>query len=123
MARKFDINPNDRLENNKQDSNATEIIPVQNESEGDKKEGEAVTNKQGKSNPADSLPKKPKYLQLNITNYQDYISLMAEHKKTVTGKYMSMTKYILQLIEADKQKNIELYTKLEEIEKMKREII
>ena len=42
---------------------------------------------------------------------------MAEHEKTVTGKYMSMTKYILQLIEADKQKNIELYTKLEEIEK------
>lgn len=96
---------------------------AQNESEGDKKEGEAVANKQGKSNPADPPPKKTKYLQLNITNYQDYISLMAEHEKTVTGKYMSMTKYILQLIEADKQKNIELYTKLEEIEKMKREII
>ncbi len=123
MARKFDKNPNNRLENNEQNSNAKEIIPAQNESEGDKKEGEAIINKQGQSNSADSLPKKPKYLQLNITDYQDYISLMAEHEKAVTGKYMSMTKYILQLIEADKQKNIELYTKLEDIEKMKREII
>ncbi len=118
MARKFDKNPNNRLENNEQNSNAKETIPAQNENE-----GEAIINKQGQSNSADSLPKKPKYLQLNITDYQDYISLMAEHEKTVTGKYMSMTKYILQLIEADKQKNIELYTKLEEIEKMKREII
>lgn len=123
MARKFDKNPNDRLKNNEQNSNETKIIPAQNKSEGDKKEGEAVMNKQGKSNPADSPQKKPKYLQLNITDYQDYISLMAEHEKDVTGKYVSMTKYILQLIEADKQKNIKLYTKLENIEKMKREII
>lgn len=123
MAKNFDKNPNDILGNNKQDSNTTQIIPSQNKSEGDKKEGEAVVNKQGESNPADPPSKKPKYLQLNITDYQDYISLMAEHEKTVTGKYMSMTKYILQLIEADKQKNIKLYTKLEEIEKMKREII
>lgn len=123
MARKFDKNPNDRLKNNEQNSNETKIIPAQNKSEGDKKEGEAVMNKQGKSNPADSPQKKPKYLQLNITDYQDYISLMAEHEKDVTGKYVSMTKYILQLIEADKQKNIKLYTKLENIEKMKREIV
>ncbi len=114
MARKFDKNPNNRLENNEQNSNATKIIPSQNKKE---KEEKVVINKT-------NLPsKKPKYLQLNITDYQDYISLMAEHEKDVTGKYMSMTKYILQLIEADKQKNIELYTKLENIEKMKREII
>lgn len=92
----------------------------QNESEGDKKEGEVAINEGGKSDPP---LKKTKYLQLNITDYQDYISLMAEHEKDVTGKYVSMTKYILQLIEADKQKNIELYTKLENIEKMKKEII
>lgn len=64
-----------------------------------------------------------KYLSLDITDYQDYISLMAEHEKTKTGKFVSQTQYILRLIEADKQKNIELYEKLEQIEKMKRELI
>lgn len=67
--------------------------------------------------------KRQKYLRLDITNYQDYISLMAEHMTNSSGKYTSMTQYILQLIEADKQKNIELYEKLEQIEKMKRELI
>lgn len=64
-----------------------------------------------------------KYLSLDITDYQDYISLMAEHEKTKTGKYVSMTQYILRLIETDKQKNIDLYEKLEQIEKMKRKLI
>jgi len=64
-----------------------------------------------------------KYLSLDITDYQDYISLMAEHEKAKTGKFVSQTQYILRLIEADKQKNIELYEKLEQIEKMKRELI
>lgn len=64
-----------------------------------------------------------KYLRLDITNYQDYISLMAEHEKVKTGKFVSQTQYILRLIEADKQKNIELYEKLEQIEKMKKELI
>ena len=64
-----------------------------------------------------------KYLRLNITDYQDYISLMAAHEKAASGKYVSMTQYILRLIEADKQQNIELYEKLEQIEKMKRELI
>lgn len=64
-----------------------------------------------------------KYLRLDITNYQDYISLMADHASSTSGKYVSMTQYILRLIEADKQQNIELYEKLEQIESMKRELI
>ena len=53
--------------------------------------------------------KRQKYLRLDITDYQDYVSLMAEHSTNASGKYVSMTQYILRLIEADKQKNIELY--------------
>ncbi len=64
-----------------------------------------------------------KYLRLDITNYQDYISLMANHASNTSGKYVSMTQYILRLIEADKQQNIELYEKLEQIESMKRELM
>ncbi len=67
--------------------------------------------------------KRQKYLSLDITDYQDYISLMAEHEKAKTGKFVSQTQYILRLIEADKKKNIELYEKLEQIEKMKNELI
>ena len=67
--------------------------------------------------------KEKKYLRLDITDYQEYISLMADHEKAVNGKYVSMTQYILRLIEADKQKNIELYEKLEQIEQMKRELL
>lgn len=64
-----------------------------------------------------------KYLRLDITDYQEYISLMADHASSTSGKYVSMTQYILRLIEADKQQNIELYEKLEQIESMKRELI
>lgn len=114
MAGKFKKDPNKNLSGGQNSDIKGDTLSQNTANEQqNKKEG-------GKSNPPQ---KKPKYLQLNITDYQDYISLMAEHEKTVTGKYMSMTKYILQLIEADKQKNIELYTKLENIEKMKREII
>lgn len=67
--------------------------------------------------------RKQKYLRLDITDYQDYISLMAGYEKSTSGKYVSMTQYILRLIEKDKQKNMELYEKLEQIEKMKRELI
>lgn len=67
--------------------------------------------------------KKPDYLRLDVTDYKDYVSLMAEHESNTTGKYVSMTQYILRLIEADKQKNIETYKKLEQIEQMKRELI
>ena len=49
--------------------------------------------------------------------------LMAEHTSNTTGKYVSMTQYILRLIEADKQKNLETYEKLEQIERMKRELM
>lgn len=67
--------------------------------------------------------KKQKYLRLDITDYQEYISLMADHSSNTSGKYVSMTQYILRLIEADKQQNIKLYEKLEQIENMKRELI
>ena len=67
--------------------------------------------------------KGPKYLRLDITDYQDYVSLMADYLTNTSGKYVSMTQYILRLIEADKQRNIELYEKLERIENMKRELI
>ena len=48
---------------------------------------------------------------------------MADHLTITSGKYVSMTQYILGLIKADKEKNIELYEKLEQIEKMKKELI
>lgn len=64
-----------------------------------------------------------KYLRLDISGYQDYISLMAEHLTNTSGKYVSMTQYILRLIESDKQQNIEIFQKLEQIENMKRELI
>lgn len=67
--------------------------------------------------------KKPEYLRLDVTEYKDYVSLMAEHTSNTTGKYVSMTQYILRLIEADKQKNLETYEKLEQIERMKRELM
>ena len=78
-------------------------------------------------NPIPDGPKqkerKLKFLRLNITDYQDYISLMAGHATNTSGKYVSMTQYILRLIEADKQQNISLYEKLEQIENMKRELV
>lgn len=78
-------------------------------------------------NPTPKAPKqekkKPEYLRLDVTEYKDYVSLMAEHTSNTTGKYVSMTQYILRLIEADKQKNIETYEKLEQIERMKRELM
>ena len=78
-------------------------------------------------NPTPKAPKqekkKPEYLRLDVTEYKDYVSLMAEHTSNTTGKYVSMTQYILRLIEADKQKNLETYEKLEQIERMKRELM
>ena len=67
--------------------------------------------------------KKPDYFRLDLTDYKEYISLMAEHTSNTSGKYVSMTQYILRLIEADKQKNLETYEKLEQIERMKRELM
>ena len=67
--------------------------------------------------------KKPDYLRLDVTECKDYVSLMAEHMSNTTGKYVSMTQYILRLIEADKQKNLDIYEKLEQIQRMKRELI
>lgn len=100
-------NTNSHEEQKKEPMAAVEPIPAQSDSERNK-------NKDKKGQ---------KYLRLDITDYQDYVSLMADHLAVTSGKYVSMTQYILRLIEADKQQNIELYNKLEQIEKMKRELI
>ena len=70
----------------------------------------------------DQAPQK-KYMRLDITDCQEYISLMAAYTSKTTGKYTSMTQYIQRLIEDDRQKNKELYDKLEQIEKLKANII
>ena len=74
-----------------------------------------------------SEKKKTKYLRLDITGLEDYVSLMAEHLTNTSGDNVSMTKYIRQLIEADMQQNSELFEKLmqinEQIDNMKRELI
>ena len=69
----------------------------------------------------EQVPQK-KYMRLDITDYQEYISLMAAYTSKTTGKYTSMTQYILKLIEADKQANTALYSKLQAIEQMKDEL-
>lgn len=85
---------------------------------------EAVESKeQPKPEAPKQEKKKPDYFRLDLTDYKEYISLMAEYTSNTTGKYVSMTQYILRLIEADKQKNIETYEKLEQIERMKRELM
>ena len=48
---------------------------------------------------------------------------MTEYTAKSTGKYTSMTQYIQRLIEEDRRKNKELYDKLEQIEKLKADII
>lgn len=67
--------------------------------------------------------KKTKYLRLDITGLEDYVSLMAEYLTNASGGHISMTKYIRQLIESDKQQNSELFEKLKQIENMKQELI
>lgn len=97
------IIPDKQVETNKQTKEPEDII-VNNNAEAKEK-------------------KKPKYLRLDITEYQDYIKLMAQHESDNSDKYISRTQYILRLIEADKQKNLETYEKLEQIERMKRELM
>lgn len=82
-----------------------------------------VTTPQTTPKQTESKDKKKKYLRLDVTAYQDYISLMSTHLTATSGKYVSMTQYILDLIEADKQRNSELYEKLEQIENMKRDLM
>ena len=57
-----------------------------------------------------------KYFRLDITEYQDYISLMADYSN------LSMTKYISKLIEDDIAKNVNTYNKLLQREKVLKEI-
>lgn len=67
--------------------------------------------------------RKAKYMRLDVTEYQEYLRLMTEYTAKSTGKYTSMTQYIQRLIEEDRRKNKELYDKLEQIEKLKADII
>ena len=57
-----------------------------------------------------------KYFRIDITEYQDYISLMADYFN------LSMTKYISKLIEDDMTKNTNTYNKLLQREKLLKEI-
>ena len=57
-----------------------------------------------------------KYFRLDITEYQDYISLMADYSN------LSMTKYISKLIEDDIAKNVNTYNKLLQRKKLLKEI-
>ena len=57
-----------------------------------------------------------KYFRLDITEYKDYISLMADYSN------LSMTKYINKLIEDDIAKNVNTYNKLLQREKLLKEI-
>ena len=57
-----------------------------------------------------------KYFRLDITEYQDYISLMADYSN------LTMTKYISKLIEDDIAKNVNTYNKLLQREKLLKEI-
>lgn len=104
------------------DPNKTLLPPKSNNTESNN-----VAVDDTEKNPTPKSPKqekkKPEYLRLDVTEYKDYVSLMAEHTSNTTGKYVSMTQYILRLIEADKQKNLETYEKLEQIERMKRELM
>ncbi len=117
MAKSFKNNPLDNLnQTNPPEATEDENLPESGSSAQDSASQETVP-----APPPKDIKKK--YLRLDITNYQDYISLMADYKTNTTGEYVSMTQYILKLIEADKQKNLKLYGKLEEIEKMKKELI
>lgn len=71
----------------------------------------------------DISKRKTKYMRLDVTEYQEYLKLMTEYTAKSTGKYTSMTQYIQRLIEEDRRKNKELYDKLEQIEKLKADII
>lgn len=120
MAKSFKgNNPIDNL--NHSNTNPPEPLANENLTESDSAAQDSASQEGGSAPPPKDIKKK--YLRLDITNYQDYISLMADHKTSTSGEYVSMTQYILRLIEADKQKNMELYGKLEEIEKMKKDII
>ena len=85
------------------------------------KKTEPQTIKVVKEEKTEQAPPK-KYMRLDITDCQEYISLMAAYTSKTTGKYTSMTQYILKLIEADKQANTALYSKLQAIEQMKDEL-
>ena len=127
MAGKKNFNTNNNNPNFKK-SNPNEILAgghkEQNLSKNDAHiAGESAETQINPKQNKTKSKKEQKYLRLDITKYQDYISLMAEHSTNTSGKYVSMTQYILRLIEADKQNNIELYEKLERIEKMKKELV
>lgn len=119
MAKSFKKNPLDNL--NQTNTNPPEATEDENLAANGSSAQDSATQETAPVPPPKDIKKK--YLRLDITNYQDYISLMAYHKTNTSGEYVSMTQYILRLIEADKQKNMELYGKLEEIEKMKKEIV
>ena len=116
-------------QNKSADDKPDQTTPVQTTPQKDPEQAASVqpATRKAASPAASDGKKKTKYLRLDITGLEDYVSLMAEHLTNTSGHRVSMTKYIRQLIEADKQQNSELFEKLmqinEQIDNMKRELI
>lgn len=60
-----------------------------------------------------------KYFRLDITEYKKYLDLISRHESNKSKRNVSITQYILSLIEKDKQEKMNVYTKLLEIENLK----
>lgn len=112
-------------QNKPADDKPRQTAPVQSASQKAPEQAASVqpATRKDSAPAANNEKKKTKYLRLDITGLEDYVSLMAEHLTNTSGDNVSMTKYIRQLIEADMQQNSELYGKLMQIENMKREVI
>lgn len=70
----------------------------------------------------DKEKKEKRYLRLDVTECYDYIQLMSKYATDKGGKFVSMTSYLLSLVEKDQEEHKELYDKLQTIEKMKSEL-
>ena len=101
--------PNEIMANKEKHESTPDTISM----EAEHIETVAETSETGVAKSEHKAKKKQKYLRLDITDYQDYVHFMAYQKTMLSGKYVSMTQYILKLIEDDKQKNIEAYRNFE----------
>lgn len=112
-------------QNKPEDDRPEQTAPVQSTSQKSLEQAASVqpVTRKTPAPAAGNGKKQTKYLRLDITGLEDYVSLMAEHLTNTSGNNVSMTKYIRQLIEADMQQNSELFEKLMKIENMKRKVI
>ena len=105
----------------KQEPTAVKVTVTEHEKQ-EPKQLKIVYTEEAKQEQTGQRQTPKKYMRLDITDYQEYISLMAAYTSKSTGKYTSMTQYIQSLIEADKRANTALYGKLQKIEQMKNEL-